>query len=325
MFVDDMEVDSFASMITKSKYQPVSISTLVDAQKHLSVEDKNTLSVMLSKHTILFDDILKVYPHRLVHLDVIQNATPRYKLAYPVAHIHLEVFKAELSRLCEIGVLETCRASQWASPTFIIPKKDGSVRWVSDFRELNKVIQRHIYPLPRIQDILKCCPGYSFFSKLDVSMQYFTFELDAESQKLCVTSTPFGLYKYKRLPMGIKQSSDIAQEVMENLFRDLDNVEIYIDDICCFSSTFTKHIQTLDIILTRLEQNGFTVNPAKCEWAVKETDWLGYWLTPTGLKPWSKKINAIVAMQAPSNIKQVRSFIGAVTYYCDMWPRRSHI
>ena len=111
-------------------------------------------------------------------------------------------------------------------PTFIIPKKDGSIRWVSDFRELNKVIQRSIYPLPRIQDILKRRPGYSYFSKLDVSMQYFTFELDSESQKLCVISTPFGLYKYKRLPMGIKQSSDIAQEVMENLFRNLNNVKI---------------------------------------------------------------------------------------------------
>jgi Reverse transcriptase (RNA-dependent DNA polymerase) len=96
-------------------------------------------------------------------------------------------------------------------------------------------------------------------------MQYFTFELDADSQQLCVVSTPFGLYKYKRLPMGVKQSSDIAQEVMENLFRDLDNVEVYIDGIGCFSSSFANHICNFDIILLRLEQNGFTVNPSECE------------------------------------------------------------
>ena len=79
-------------------------------------------------------------------------------------------------------------------------------------------------------------------------MQYFTFELDADSQKLCVISTPFGIYKYKHLPMRVKQLSDIAHEVMENLFCDLDNVEVYIDDIGCFSSTFVNHIYTLDII-----------------------------------------------------------------------------
>ena len=71
-------------------------------------------------------------------------------------------------------------------------------------------------------------------------MQYFTFELDAESQKLFVKSTPLGLYKNIHLPMRIKQSSKIAQEVMENLFCDLNNVQIYIDDMSCFSSTFTN-------------------------------------------------------------------------------------
>ena len=98
------------------------------------------------------------------------------------------------------------------------------------------------------------------------------FELVTESQKLCVISTQFGPYKYKCVPMGMKQSSDIAQDIMENLFLDIDDIEIYIDDIGCFSSTFSTHIQTLDIILTHLEQNGFTVNPSKCEWAVQETD-----------------------------------------------------
>ena len=125
--------------------------------------------------------------------------------------------------------------------------------------------------------------------------------------------------------MDIKESSDIAQEVMENLFCDLDDVEVYIDDIGCFLSPFSMHRFTLNIILPRLQQNSFTVNPSKCEWAVQETGWLGYWPTPCGLKPWYRKIKAITVIQAPINIKQVCSFMGAVKYYHDLWPRCSHI
>ena len=112
MFFDDVEVDSFASTIIKSSYQPTSISTIVDTQNHFTTEDKQALSIILNKYTVLFDGILKVYLHRLVHLDIVKNATPQRSHAYPVAHIHLKVFKAELARLCNIGILEPCGASQ---------------------------------------------------------------------------------------------------------------------------------------------------------------------------------------------------------------------
>jgi Reverse transcriptase (RNA-dependent DNA polymerase). len=156
-------------------------------------------------------------------------------------------------------------------------------------------------------------------------MQYYAFELDEESSNLCVIVTPFGKYKYKRLPMGICLSTDIAQEIMESVLQDIEGVEIYLDDIGIFSNNWDSHIQTLQIVLTRLQENGFTVNPLKCEWAVKETDWLGYWLTTEGLKPWTKKIKAIQAIKPPTNIRQLRSFIGMVNYYKEMWPHRSHI
>eukprot|EP00978_Attheya_sp_CCMP212_P022527 scaffold67261_cov43-Attheya_sp.AAC.2 len=236
---------------------------------------------ILSKFGLLFNGELKKYTEKKIHLDVRPDAKPVHQRAFSLAKSQESLFKAELQHLVKSGVLERTGASEWASPTFIIPKKTGKARWVSDFRNLNKYLIQKKFPLPKIGDILAKRTGYKFFTKLDISMQYYTFKLDDEMSDLCTIATPFGLYHYKPLPMGVTPAPDIAQEIMDELFRLIKECDVYIDDVGVFINDFGEHLKSLDEILMILQEHGFTINPDKCEWAVQETDWLGYWLTPT--------------------------------------------
>ena len=101
-------------------------------------------------------------------------------------------------------------------------------------------------------------------------MQYYTFRLDEECQELCVIITPFGKYKYKRLPMGLKCAPDFPQQAMENILQGIDNSEVLLDDIGCFSNEWKHHLKLLDQVLTALQTNEFTIYLRKCKGAVQE-------------------------------------------------------
>ena len=114
---------------------------------------------------------------------------------------------------------------------FCIYKTDNTTRVIADVRELNKVSMPKQYPLPKIQDIFHRCKGYVYATLFDISMQFHTFKLNERSSWLCVIVTPFGKFRYLRLPMGYLSSPAWAQGEMARLFEDMDCVEVYIDDI----------------------------------------------------------------------------------------------
>ena len=319
------------SQMMPAKYEKADLEKFAKEQTHLSPKQQDDLLQLWKKHKKLFDGTLGKYTGEKMHIDIIPGAKPIHTRPYPVTRDKAKLLKDELDRMVSMGVIEETGDSEWGSAAFGTPKKDGTIRVVADLRALNKVIRPRRYPMPIVLDLLRKRLGYKFFSKLDISMQYWTFELDEESKDLCTIVTPFGTYRHCRAPMGLQNTPGFAQAQMVKVLRDIEEQDCYIDDIGVWNNdksidkAWEKHLVSLDKVLTRLEDHNFTVNPLKCEWGVQETDFLGYWLTPNGIKPWSKKVEAIVNMKEPSTITDLRRFVGLVGFYSDLFPQRSHI
>ena len=147
--------------------------------------------------------------------------------------------------------------------------------------------------------------NYTYCTKIDLSMFFHCLMLDDESRKLCTINTPFGLYRFNRLPQGAKVSPDLAQAVIEKILQRIDT-DAYLDDCCLFTDKdFEHHVDLIDKLLTALADAGMKCNPLKCAWVVQETSFLGHWMTPTAVKPMKKKIDAILKIEQPRNQTQV--------------------
>ncbi len=326
---DDENMSTETDRIQKildAKYEKADLTDICNKQTQLQAEQREKLLTLLRKHEPLFDGTLGKWTGTEVELELNEGATPYHARAFPVPRVHLGTLKNEVERLCRLGVLKRVNRSQWAAPTFCIPKKDGAIRFISDFRELNKRIKRRPYPIPHIQDMLTNLEGFQYATSLDLNMGYYHLELSEKSKELCTIVLPFGKFEYQRIPMGLCNSPDIFQEKMNELFEGLDFVRAYIDDLLCLTSgTFEDHLEKVDHVLTRLGQAGLKVNAKKSFFARGELEYLGYWITRDGIQPMKEKVEAMMHIAEPKNRKELRSFIGVVNYYRDMWVRRSHV
>ncbi len=238
--------DCFATRILDAKYKLVNIQNVASNQQHLLLDQSRDLFNILSKHKKIFDCFLAVYPKKKAHIDLKPGAKLVNHCTYPVPHLHQQTFKKELNHMVKLGILKLCGASEWTSPAFIIPKMDGHIQQITDLHSFNIAIICKQFPLPIITNILDQISRYKFFSKLDISMQYYTFELNKPSQELCIIVTPFGKYKYKRLHMGLKCIPDFAWQVMEEELRDVNNTGIYLTILVpsCLPGNITSYYLT---------------------------------------------------------------------------------
>jgi len=181
--------------ILDANYEKADLDKMVQGATQLNGIEKRQLHELLYKFEDLFDGTLGCWETNPVKLELKEGEKPHNSRYYPMPRIHKETFRKELLRLCEIGVLEPIEGSEWGSPTFIIPKNQGTVRFVTDFRRLNAKIIRKPYPIPRITDTLQQLEGFQYATSLDMNMGYYHLSLDRESSDMCMIVTEFGKYR----------------------------------------------------------------------------------------------------------------------------------
>ena len=312
--------------ILDAKYEKAKLKEIVKTAFHLKDVEQQKLYELLKRYETIFDGSLGNWKTTPVDFELKEDAKPHSQRYFPVPHLYKETFKKELDRLVKLEVLEKVQQSEWGSPTFIIPKKDNRVRFISDFRQLNNKIKRKPYPLPRIGDTLQQMDGFKYATSLDLNIGYYHISLTPKAADMCTIVTEYGKYRYKRLPMGVACSPDIFQAKINELLGDIEGTKAYLDDVLVIQKgSFDKHLKQLEEIFRRCKSHDLKLNAAKCNFAMAEIDYLGYVVTSKGVKPNPNKIKAIQALARPTTKTEVRRLIGMVQYYRDLWPRRSHV
>ncbi len=209
--------------ILDAKYDKADLPSIVKNYcSHLSAPHQSSLLVLLLKYEELFEGTLGDWKLPPVSIELKEGIKAYHGRPYPIPKIHKATLMKKIGWLIEIGVLKWQPSSKWASPSFIIPKKNHTVRTISDFRELNKHIVCKPYPIPQISTTLQELEGFTYATTLDLNMGYYTIRLDPTASKMCTIIFPWGKYSYQRLPLGFAGLADIFQAKMGNLMAALE-------------------------------------------------------------------------------------------------------
>jgi hypothetical protein len=232
--------------------------------------------------------------------------------------------KEELNSLVEKGILSpVTQPTDWVNSFVCVTKPSGKIRLCLDPKDLNKAIKRPHYYTPTFEDILPKLSGARWFSILDARSGYWNIALDEESSLLTTFNTPFGRYKYNRLPFGLNVAQDVFQRKIDETFGDIPGCFGIADDlvIAGWREDGTDHDETLHTVLQRARNTGTRFNDEKMVVRCKQIPFFGHVIGEDGVKPDPNKIDAIENMKPPKDVTQLQTILGMVNYLSRFSPR----
>ena len=273
-----------------------------------------TKDYLLQEYADAFQGI-GTLPGGLYRIQLKESYKPVQRLQRHVAVSLKPPYQAELERLTQLGVIKEVREhTEWINSTVPVKKPDGSLRLCLDPKDLNQAIKRNQWYSRTIGDILPELADSKYFSLLDAKSGYWHVPLDRESTLLTTFKTPWGKYRWLRLPFGLRVAGDVFQERIDRVLRSVPNSVGIADDILCYSNEETTHDTGVMTLLETARANNLTFNPKKFVFKSQDCAFFGGHLTPLGYQIDPKKVQAISEMKPPENFQDLQSFLGLVNY-----------
>ena len=325
-------------IVVEQNLTPILSRSCGEKMKLITVNYKNFKTVnsvsvapVQDCHPDVFQENLGTFPGK-VHLEINEDVQP---VVCPPRRIPVALkarVKEKLAKMTKAGILEKVEEpSAWVSQMAVTTKKNGDLRICIDPRPLNKALKREHHMMPVLDDLLPELARAKVFSRLDLKDGYWHCVLDEPSSQLTTFQTPFGRFRWKRLPFGLNVSAEIFQKRLKETMEGLTGVECIADDILVWGVGETKeeaekdHDKNLEALLTRAGVKGHQYKKAKCQFKTEATDFQGHVITANGLKADPNKVKAILEMKAPRNVAEVRILRGTINYMARFLPDLSSV
>lgn len=246
-----------------------------------------------------------------------ENARPVAHAPRRVPQAIMKKLKMKLDELVTNGIIERANGfNEWVSHLVTVEKKDKerSLRLCLDPQELNEnIIDEHAY-IPTYDDVVSKLNGMKFFTVLDLKDGFWHVKLAEESRKYGTFATPFGNYRFLRMPFGIKTAPSAFQQMNYDNFGDIENVIIYFDDVLIMGRDKKEHDETLKRVLERAREKNVRFNVNKIQFSLEEVKYLGHIFSHNSVKPDPDRLLAIEQMGRPKNKKDLQTFLGVVNF-----------
>jgi len=299
----------------------------VQLREHLQKQCKDLSTEQLQKAEQLlleYEDVFSHGEYDVGHIQQIEHAIPLMEGAKPIAQRpyrlspkEQEIADAHVESMWNAGILEPAQ-SPWNSTIVIAAKKDGGTRFCINYKPLNKLTDKFVYPMPNIDEILATLKRGSIFTSLDQRWGYYQIPVRKQDRpKTAFSSRTHGQLMFKRMPFGLHGAPFTFQRAIDLILSGLtwDKVLAYLDDTLVIGNNFESNVTNLRLVLQRFREAGIKLKLSKCRFFMKKLQYLGHVIDSDGLRPDPDNIAKVLQLGEPKNVAELRSFLGSTGFF----------